>query len=149
MDVLRLQLLGPALASLLLPTCVHSSSSLWTASSVPLSLETLAPGQPAQATPTGKGASGARAQHCPDGMWRRCQGDGGREASAPAHQDTARLLPKAAAGLSEAGGGQAASSQDRPPTRHIRASGLSPGTARLRPLALTRNTPPYGLPQGG
>lgn len=108
------------------------------------------PGQPAQATQMGKGASGVWPQHHRlDSNGRGCQMDGGHGASAPARQDSARLLPKAAAGLSEAGGGQAASSQDGPPTRHIRAAGLSPGPVQLRPLALTRNTPPYGFPRGG
>lgn len=89
------------------------------------------------------------APHGPASLWHLCQGEQGSWASAPSHHDGARLLPKAAAGLSEARGGQAASSQNRPPTQHIRAAGLSPGPEPLWPLALTRKTPPYGLPLGG
>lgn len=57
------------------------------------------------------------------------------------------MLPQAAAGLWEALGGHIASSQNRPPTRHIRAAGLSPGPEPSWPLALIWKTPPYGFPE--
>lgn len=75
---------GSRPASLLLPNCVHSSWGLWAGPpALSPSLETLAPGEPAQATPTGKGAPRARAQHRPDGMWRGRQGH--RRDAGPRH----------------------------------------------------------------
>lgn len=157
-DVLCPRLLGPALSffppSNLCPVLLEPLGHLLRP---PLTADTTAR-RAGSGHPDGKGGlqdllpvCPARAQHRLDGGGKDAKGtgQGGRGASAPARHDGARLLPKAAAGLSEAEGGQAASSQDRPPTRHIRAAGLSPGPARLRPLALTRNTPPYGLPRGG
>lgn len=70
---------------------------------------------------------------CRAGRWRGHHGDKGSWACASSGHEKARLLLKAAAGLAEALGGQAAISQDRPPTRHIRTTGLSPGPARVAP----------------
>lgn len=120
--------------------------------SVSLSLQALQPQEPGWAIPRGRDACRTRPglpgpdpspSPSPARTWFGCQGDEG---------SGARLFLRAAAGLREAPGGQAASSRDRPPTQHIsilRTAGPSPGPARRSPLAPTQNTPPYGLPRGG
>lgn len=87
-----------------------------------------------------------RPLHSPDGTWHGRQGDEGSWALHP----PAAMRPYCSSRLqlgAEAPGGQAASLQDRPPTRHIRTAGRFPGPAGLWPLALTQNPPPYGLPR--
>lgn len=150
MDVLRLQRLGPdlRLSSFQTVSTPPGASGLGRPL-FPLTGDT-STRRASSGYPDGKGGPQGPGPAPPGRHVARApRAQAGRGASAPARHDAARLLPKAAAGLSEAGGGQAASSRDGPPTRHIRAAGLSPGPARLWPLALTRNTPPYGLPQGG
>lgn len=100
------------------------------------------------------GLPGPQHQHTLAGRWRGRHGDKGSWACASSGHDKARLLLKAAAGLSEALGGQAAISQDRPPTRHIRTTGLSPGPARAAPVLGPDSEhstiwPPLGKMRGG
>lgn len=138
------QLLGPALASLLLLTPLRTPPG---PPALPSLVRDTTACRAGLGPPTTKGTSGdsersARPRPSPGPAWTAC-GVGAKVSL------RGQAVTQACSWALRGRGRSAASSQDRPPTRHIRTAGLSPGPARLWPLALTRNTQPYGLPQGG